>query len=142
MMLHFKKPVMKLAKKEDGYTLLELLVVLVILTLIVGVAGPQIISQFESAKSRTAEVEVNRLVTELEFFRVDVGRFPTSEEGLDALLDGSSIDGWAGPYLAKEEMTVDPWGNDYEYSVSGDTVTVTSLGPDGTSGTDDISGGN
>lgn len=138
-MLHFKNRYQKVAAEEDGYTLLELLVVLVILTLIIGIAGPTVLRQFGKAKSDTARIEVNRLVTDLEFFRVDVGRFPTEEEGLNALLvrpDGAAS--WGGPYLPKASQLNDPWGRPYTYDLSdnGQTVKVESLGADGAEGGD------
>lgn len=135
MMLQFRKYIKSASSKEDGYTLLELLVVLVILTLIVGIAGPQVIRQFGKAKSDTARVEMNRLITELEFFRVDVGRFPSSEEGLSALLSQpASAPGWAGPYVSRTSQTQDPWGNNYVYTITGDNPTLQTLGANGVSG--------
>lgn len=124
---------------------MELLVVLVILTLLVGLAGPALINQFGKAKSDTAKVEVNRLVTDLEFFRVDVGRFPSTEEGLTALLQApDGLEGWAGPYLTKESQIVDPWGNPYIYINNGnDQIEVRTLGgdnaEDGTGENQDVS---
>ena len=122
---------------DDGYTLLELLVVLVILTLIIGIAGPMVLRQFGTAKSNTASIEVNRLLTDLEFFRVDVGRFPTEEEGLQSLLTRpEGLDTWQGPYLPKESQLNDPWSRPYLYSLSADgqVATVSSLGADGLAG--------
>jgi general secretion pathway protein G len=136
-MWHFKNKTKKVLEDDQGYTLLELLVVLVILTLIVGIAGPMVLRQFGKAKSDTARIEVNRLVTDLEFFRVDVGRFPTESEGLSALLSQpADAVGWSGPYLPKSSQTLDPWGTTYVYAVAADgqTVTVSSLGADGAAG--------
>jgi general secretion pathway protein G len=129
-------------QNEEGYTLLELLVVLVIITLLIGIAGPQVLRQFSKAKSDTARIEVNRLLTNVEFFQVDVGRFPTEAEGLNALLaapDGAI--GWSGPYVSKSSQLVDPWDNPYEYRVITDTAgrlaaEVVSLGADGAAGGD------
>ena len=129
-----KKIMSKKLSSDEGYTILELLVVLVIISLIIGLAGPAIIRQFGSAKSKTASIEVNRLKTNLEFFRVDIGRFPTTEEGLQALVTQvGSASGWNGPYVDKVAAIVDPWGNPYLYTVSedGDTIEVKSLGADG-----------
>jgi len=137
MMLHFRKNAKNFVENDDGYTLLELLVVLVILTLIVGIAGPQVLRQFGKAKSDTARIEVNRLVTEVEFFRVDVGRFPTSEEGLSGLLSQpENASGWSGPYLSKASQVNDPWDNPYIYSltIDGRGVEISSLGADGAAG--------
>lgn len=124
-------------REEEGYTLLELLVVLVILTLIIGIAGPVVLRQFGTAKVNTARIEVNRLVTDLEFFRVDTGRFPTQDEGLEALLvQPNNLAGWSGPYLPKASQLNDPWGRAYIYQLAGDgdVVEVSSLGADGAEG--------
>lgn len=132
-MLHFKKKLTDAVRDDEGMTLLELLVVLVILTLIVGIAGPMVIRQFETAKSNTALIEVNRLKTDVEFFRVDVGRYPTSDEGLGVLLS-SDAENWNGPYVEKAAMLVDPWGNDYLYTMVGGVPVISSLGADGAEG--------
>lgn len=139
MLLSREKKVAKLCG-DEGYTLLELLVVLVILTLIIGIAGPMVLRQFGTAKSNTASVEVNRLMTNLQFYKVDVGSFPSDEQGLDALLsrpDGEET--WQGPYVGKESQLYDPWGNKYLYrsSSDGDSAEVYSLGADGVEGGDD-----
>lgn len=136
-MWHSKKKLVVGLREEEGYTLLELLVVLVILTLIIGIAGPVVLRQFGTAKTSTARVEVNRLVTDLEFFRVDTGRFPAQEEGLQALLTApDGLDNWNGPYLPKASQLTDPWGRDYIYNLAadGETVTVSTLGADGAQG--------
>ncbi|MCJ9430040.1 type II secretion system major pseudopilin GspG [Kordiimonas marina] len=132
-----KQRLKALAQEEDGYTLLELLVVLVIITLIIGIAGPMVLRQFGKAKSDTARAEVSRLATDLEFFRVDVGRFPTQQEGLNSLLvQPDGVTTWQGPYLPKASQLNDPWGRPYLYTLSADgqTVTVSSLGADGAVG--------
>ncbi|NVJ70799.1 MAG: type II secretion system major pseudopilin GspG [Alphaproteobacteria bacterium] len=139
-MWHFNKSIKQAVREEEGYTLLELLVVLVILTLIIGVAAPAVLEQLSSSKEKTARIEATRLMTDLEFFYVDMGRFPTTEEGLSALTSQpADITGWAGPYVSNNSGLTDPWGNAYTYQNNGTTITVTSIGPDGSSGgTDDI----
>ena len=133
-MWHFKKIYREKLADDRGLTLLELLVVLVILSLIIGLAGPTILRQFGTAKTRTAGIEVNRLVTNLEFFRVDMGRFPTEQEGLNVLFTPpENATGWNGPYIQKLSQLQDPWGNDYLYTLSedGEVVEVSTLGADG-----------
>jgi len=133
-MWHFKKSMGSKIENDEGYTLLELLVVLVILTLIIGVAAPAVLEQLGSSKEKTAEIEMRRLVTDLEFFFVDVGRFPTADEGLAALVSGTDIDGWDGPYVTNNTGLQDPWGTAYAYEISGNSITITTYGPDGASG--------
>jgi len=106
---------------EDGYTLLELLVVLAILALIAGIAVPQVMKAFGRAKSDTAQVQIEALATNLEFYRFDVGAYPTSEEGLKALIERpSGRNGWNGPYVTKRSMIQDPWGVAYGYKSPGE----------------------
>lgn len=136
-MLHSKEKIVNHLGRDEGYTLLELLVVLVIVTLIIGIAGPVVLRQFGTAKTSTARVEVNRLVNSLEFFNVDTQRFPTQEEGLQALLTApDGLVNWNGPYLPKASQLIDPWGREYVYSLAADgaTVIVSTLGADGAEG--------
>lgn len=133
-MLHSKLKTNEKLSGEAGFTLLEMLVVLVVVSLIIGLAAPAILQQFGSAKTRTAGIEVNRLVNNLEIYRVDVGRFPTEEEGLTALLTApAGAADWNGPYIQKASQLIDPWGNAYIYVLSADgrNAEVRSLGADG-----------
>lgn len=119
--------------RERAYTLLEMLVVLAILVLIVGVTAPIVIGQFGNAKSDAAKVQVNLLAGGVEFFAIDVGHPPTTEQGLRALLtQPSDVTRWRGPYLKKESQLIDPWGNPYIYEMlDGDVpYVVRSLGSD------------
>lgn len=102
--------------REAGFTLVELLVVLVILVLIASIIGPRVVNYLGSSRTKTAEVQIESLVTAVELFRIDVGRYPTSAEGLQGLVKpAGSITGWNGPYLAKAEVPPDPWGRPYLY---------------------------
>jgi general secretion pathway protein G len=125
-------------RRALGFTLIELLVVLAILALLAGLVGPRVLSQLGGAKSKTATVQIADLEKALELFKLDVGRFPTTEEGLNALVaqpPGVSV-GWAGPYL-KGSVPADPWGRAYQYKLNGDgSVDIVSLGADGTAGGD------
>ena len=105
---------------EDGFTLVELLVVLVILVLLASIVGPRVIGYLQSSKAKTAHVQIESLVTSLELFHIDVGRYPTSAEGLDALVkSGGKAAGWNGPYLSKGSVPLDPWGQPYLYASPG-----------------------
>lgn len=120
-----------------GFTLVELLVVLAILTLLAGIVGPRVLGQLGGAKSKTAGVQIADIDKALEIFKLDVGRFPTTEEGLEALVKRPATvsSGWAGPYL-KGTLPNDPWGRPYRYQGPGPdgTVEVLSLGADGAPG--------
>jgi len=126
-------------KRPTGFTLIELLVVLAILGLLAGLVGPKVLSQLGGAKSKTAKVQIHELEQALEIFKLDVGRFPTQEEGLAALTTNpGSAAGWNGPYLKKGEAPVDPWGHPYQYTMPGrnSDVDIVSLGGDGAPGGD------
>ena len=121
-------------KSSRGFTLIELLVVLAILTLLAGLVGPRVLNQLGGAKSKTAGVQIADLDKSLELFKLDVGRYPTTEEGLDALVKRpGSVNGWTGPYL-KGGVPSDPWGHPYRYANSGSGIEIMSLGADGAPG--------
>ena len=123
-------------KSSRGFTLIELLVVLAILTLLAGLVGPRVLNQLGGAKSKTAGVQIADLDKSLELFKLDVGRYPTTEEGLDALVKRpGSVNGWAGPYL-KGGVPSDPWGHPYRYANPGSNggIEILSLGADGAPG--------
>ena len=103
-----------------GFTLVELLVVLAILGLLAGLVGPRVLNQLDGAKSRTAGVQIKDLEQAVELFRLDAGRYPTTAEGLQALVAAPpSVRGWNGPYL-RRGLPDDPWGNPYRYKFPGD----------------------
>ncbi|MDX2221966.1 MAG: type II secretion system major pseudopilin GspG [Rhodospirillaceae bacterium] len=122
----------------SGFTLLEMLVVLVIIGLIAGLVGPQLLGRVDTSKVTTADTQVRMLKGALDTMRLDIGRFPSKEEGLDLLMSAPKDDTlarrWRGPYLT-EAIPLDPWGNPYQYgpdtSVS---VILYSYGADGRPG--------
>lgn len=122
-----------------GFTLIELLVVLLILGLIAGLAGPQVMNYLGESKAKTAKLQIEEFSATLDLYKLDVGRYPDSQEGLQALVQapGSvSGNGWRGPYLKKRNVPKDPWGNDYQYRSPGQNghYEIVSLGADGREG--------
>lgn len=106
--------------RESGFTLVELLVVLVILVLLASIIGPRVIGYLGSSRSKTAKVQIEGLVTSLELFHIDVGRYPTTSEGLEVLVKASgAMPGWNGPYITKTVVPQDPWGKPYLYEAPG-----------------------
>jgi|TARA_B110000238_G_C16037306_1_gene400245 general secretion pathway protein G len=121
-----------------GFTLIELLVVLAILALLAGLVGPTVLNQLGGAKTKTAKIQIKDLEMSLEMYKLDVGTYPSSSEGLQSLVQKpSDADGWNGPYL-KSEVPKDPWKNDYYYVYPGTRaeIDIYSLGEDGAQGGD------
>ena len=127
------------ADRQAGFTLIELLVVLVIIGLLATLVAPNFIGQSEKAKPKAARVQLENLRNALDMFQLDVGRYPTSEEGLEALrVRPNSAPRWAGPYL-RDEIPVDPWGRAYVYRSPGEgggNYDIGSYGADGRAGGD------
>ncbi|HEX2201313.1 MAG TPA: type II secretion system major pseudopilin GspG [Gammaproteobacteria bacterium] len=120
-----------------GFTLLELLVVLVILGMLAGLVGPRVMKYFSGARSDTTRLQITDLSTALDMYKLEVGRYPTTDEGLEALVQqppGASH--WNGPYLKKKQVPKDPWGQDYHYRSPGEhgEIDLYSLGADNAEG--------
>lgn len=119
-----------------GFTLLELLVVLVILGLLVGVVAPRFFGQVGKSEVQIATAQIKALEDALDQYRLDVGRYPTTEQGLEALnAQPTGVTRWKGPYLRKA-VPKDPWGNPYQYRSPGEhgEVDLLSFGNDGQPG--------
>ena len=124
-------------RNERGFTLIELLVVLAVLGLLAAIVGPQVIKYLGSSRSQTAQIQTKNIAAALELFKLDAGRYPTSAEGLTALVKAPTSDpNWNGPYIADAAALNDPWGKPYLYKVPGDhgEVDVYSFGSDGAAG--------
>ncbi len=120
-----------------GFTLIELLVVLVILGLLAGLVGPQIMKHLGDSKTRTARLQIEELSATLDLYRLEVGRYPNEEDGLQALVEKPlTAAKWNGPYLRKKTVPVDPWGYPYHYRCPGELFAfdLLSLGADNAEG--------
>ena len=120
-------------RREAGFTLLELLVVLAIMGLLAAIIAPQVLKYLGSSRTQTARVQVQNIVAALELYKLDVGHFPTQAEGLNALVTApSNAVGWNGPYLRRESAIKDPWGEVYIYKNPGQhgEIDIYSLGSD------------
>lgn len=120
-----------------GFTLIELLVVLVILGLLAGLVGPQVMKYLGSSKTKTARLQIEDLGASLDLYRLEVGRYPTGEEGLRALVkQPDGVKDWNGPYLKKDQVPKDPWGYEYHYRFPGEhgPYDLYSLGADNAEG--------
>lgn len=124
--------------KQAGFSLIELMIVLVILGLIAGIVGPQAMKYLGKGKSQSAKVQIENISAALDMYRLEVGNYPNSSQGLKALVSSpSGARGWNGPYLKKGEVPLDPWNNEYQYKrpgTSGQPFDLVSLGADGSAG--------
>ena len=109
-----------MTRREAGFTLLEMLVVLAIMGLLAAIVAPQVLKYLGSSRVQTAKIQIHNITSALELYRLDVGRYPTSEEGLNALVaQPSTASSWSGPYLQKASALKDPWGQPYLYRIPG-----------------------
>ena len=125
--------------KELGFTLVELLVVVAILGLLITLVAPAMIRQLGTAKHKIAEQAVTRLAGILDIYRLDIGTYPSTSQGLSALnTSPAGVAGWNGPYLTDETGIIDPWGRPYEYRSpsqrAGRAFDIASFGADGKPG--------
>ncbi len=123
---------------EKGFTLVELLVVLVILGLIMSFAAPQVFKYLGGAKTDSAGIQIERLSTALDLYRLEVGRYPSSSDGLEVLLEPPPDTPAGKPILRKADALIDPWGRPYQYLSPGEhgEYDLFSLGRDGADGGD------
>ncbi|HEY5072444.1 MAG TPA: type II secretion system major pseudopilin GspG [Caulobacteraceae bacterium] len=120
-------------RDDGGFTLLEMLVVLAIMGLLAAIIAPQVLKYLGTSRTQTAKVQIQNVVAALELYRLDVGRYPTQEEGLTAVVSAPpAAAGWNGPYLQKSAALTDPWGQAYLYRNPGKhgEVDIYTLGSD------------
>jgi general secretion pathway protein G len=121
---------------REGFTLIELLVVMVILGMLAALVGPRIFGNVDKANVATTKTQIEMLGQALDAFRLDVGRYPSTTEGLNALVANPGIDGWNGPYLKKGNVPADAWKRPFQYQAPGShgDYDLSSNGADGTPG--------
>lgn len=120
-----------------GFSLIELLVVIIILGLLAGLVGPRLFGRVGQSKQAAARAQIELFGAALDQYRLDIGSYPPSGAGLDALVKTANVSNWSGPYLKKNLVPVDPWGKPYQYKCCpGDhgDYDIWSLGADGAPG--------
>ena len=126
------------AARERGMTLIEILVVLVLIGIVMGIVGGNFIGRGEKAKADAAKIEIGQIGQTLDLYKLEIGRYPTTQEGLQALVSApSGASNWNGPYWKKATIPKDPWGNDYKYTSpasGGGPYDILSYGADGKEG--------
>lgn len=128
-----RKKLLKIS--QPGFTLIELLIVMIILGLLAALVAPKMFQKVGSSKQKAAKAQISMIGTALDAFRLDLGSYPSTEQGLDALRKNPGSGAWDGPYLSKD-VPRDPWGRPYVYRAPGEhgDYDLYSLGSDGQEG--------
>ncbi len=134
-------------KKQNGFTLIEIMLVVIILGILVAMIAPNLFGRGEQARLAAARADIeSNLSTALDLYEIDNGHYPTTEQGLKALNQKPTTapepPNWSGPYLKRKKIPLDPWGHEYQYVCPGihntEEYDLFSLGPDGVESSDDI----
>jgi general secretion pathway protein G len=123
-------------RAQAGFTLVEILVVITIIGLIMALIGPRVLNYLSESKAKAAKIQIESFASALDLYYLDLGRYPTTNEGLAALTQGNNAPGWNGPYLRGGVVPNDPWGHGYIYRSPGQRAPydIVSLGSDGQEG--------
>ena len=128
-----------LRRGTRGMTLIEILVVIVLIGLVMGVLASNFIGKGEEAKRKLAKIEIDQIGQTLDLYKLETGRYPNTQEGLQALIAApAGVNNWNGPYWKKGTVPKDPWTNEYKYTSPGahGAYDIISYGPDGKEGGD------
>jgi general secretion pathway protein G len=118
-MKKFMEKILTVKVGQRGFSLIELMIVMVILGLLASLVGPAMFKKLGTAKQKTAKTQIEMLMTALDSYRLDIGHYPSQQEGLEALVINPGDEKWDGPYLAKG-LPRDPWDNPYHYQNPGE----------------------
>lgn len=124
-------------RAQAGFTLVEVLVVISIIGLIMGLVGPRVLNYLSQSKEKAAKIQIESFSSALDLYFLDVGRYPSTGQGLKALMERpAGVSAWNGPYLKGADVPKDPWGAAYVYKAPGDKkpYEIMSYGPDGQNG--------
>ncbi|GIK88490.1 MAG: type II secretion system protein GspG [Betaproteobacteria bacterium] len=122
-------------------TLIEILVVLVLIGIVLGIVGGNFLGRGEKAKADAARIEIGQIGQALDLYKLETGRYPSTQEGLQALIAAPpGVPNWNGPYWKKSAVPKDPWGNEYRYASPGQAgaYDIVSYGADGKEGGEDV----
>lgn len=122
-------------KGQQAFTMIELIIIMIILGLLASLVAPKLIQKVGSSMVKTARTQISMLETGLDAYRLDLGKYPSTEDGLKALVEKNESPSWEGPYLRKQ-IPLDPWGKEYQYRSPGEhgPFDLFSLGADGALG--------